>query len=288
MTIPDTSRKTSRTEAIPDDIERIHIVMVNAFLVGAPGSGDWALVDAGLPLSGPMIIAAAERRFGPGARPRAIILTHGHFDHRGAIDALLERWPDVPVYAHELELPYLTGRSNYPPPDPTVGGGAVARFSPLYPRRPIDLGNRVHRLPADGSVPGMPGWQWVFTPGHSPGHVALFRPSDRALLPGDAFCTQKQESLLGVLTEFPVMEGPPAYFTMDWDAARVSVGVLAELKPAYAAPSHGLPVAGQRLQTQLETLARDFNRLALPAHGRYVHAPRPRRPVRDPQRPAAG
>ena len=39
-----------------------------------------------------------------GLEPRMILLTHGHWDHVGAIPALLEKWPDLPVYAHEKEL----------------------------------------------------------------------------------------------------------------------------------------------------------------------------------------
>ena len=261
-------------DLLPEDLERIHIVLVNAYLVGQPGAGDggWVLVDAGLPMAAPKIIRAAEKRFGKGARPRAIVLTHGHFDHVGAIHALLKVW-DVPVYAHELELPYLTGRSDYPPPDPTVGGGLMARTSFLYPRKGINLGNRVRALPADGGVPPMPGWGWVHTPGHAPGHVSLFRESDRTLIVGDAFCNQKQESLLGTLTEHPEIDGPPKYFTIDWDAARQSVRRLSALEPEVALFGHGLPLVGHRLRVELDRLAREFDEIAIPAHGRYVNAP---------------
>src|SRR5215207_2933833 len=135
----------------------------------------------------------------PRTQPAAIVLTHGHFDHIGALHTLLHKW-DVPVYAHRLELPYLTGQSSYPPPDPTVGGGAMAAMSRFYPRGPYNFEGRVQPLPVDGSVPGMPGWRWIHTPGHSPGHVSLFRDADRLLLAGDAFVTQRQESLLAVLS----------------------------------------------------------------------------------------
>ena len=117
--------------------------MVNVVFVGPPNAGDrgWVLVDAGLPGSASKIRDAAGRLFGEGVRPAAIVLTHGHVDHIGAIHTLSAEW-DVPVYAHELELPYLTGRSAYPPPDPFVGGGMMSPISMLFPRGPINLGER--------------------------------------------------------------------------------------------------------------------------------------------------
>ena len=106
----------------------------------------WILVDAALPGYGPSIRRAAEERFGPAPRPSAIVLSHGHFDHVGALDELLAAW-DVPIFAHTLEMPYLTGRSPYPPPDPLVGRGGFAVMSRLLPRGPYDFGGRVHQLP---------------------------------------------------------------------------------------------------------------------------------------------
>ena len=161
-----------------------------------------------------------------GRRPSAIVLTHGHFDHVGALNALRETW-DVPIYCHVEELPYVTGARAYPPPDPSVGGGVMARLATLYPRQPIDLGGQVRALPSDGTVPTLPAWRWIHTPGHTAGHVSLFREADRTLIVGDAFCTTKQESLLAVASQRPELHGPPAYFTTDWDAARDSVERLA-------------------------------------------------------------
>lgn len=268
-----TGRRETLLEVAPD-VAGEQIVMVNVYFVGEPGAVDrgWSLVDTGMPYCTERILRAAAARFGPRSRPVSIILTHGHFDHVGAVRELAELW-DVPVFAHELEMPYLTGKSSYPMPDPTVGGGAMAWLSPLYPRGPIDLGRHIHPLPPDGGVPGMPDWLWVHTPGHAPGHVSLFRDQDRLLIAGDAFVTVRQESALAVLMQRTEIHGPPAYFTQDWEKAKKSVEVLAGLEPEVAATGHGLPVRGEMLRQGLQKLARDFDRMARPADGRYVRQP---------------
>jgi glyoxylase-like metal-dependent hydrolase (beta-lactamase superfamily II) len=256
-----------------DDIARgvrgLRILFVNVFAVSTP-SGGWTLVDTGLYLSAGKIKHWAEEHFGKGTKPEAIILTHGHFDHVGAAKDLLKEW-NVPVYAHPAEFPYLTGHLKYPAPDPGVGGGLMAVISPIFPRTSVDLSGRVQPLPPDGSVPTLEGWRWLHTAGHAPGHISLFREENRVLLPGDAFCTTKQESFLAVAKQTPELHGPPSYYTPDWDAARQSVRDLAALHPMTIAPCHGLPMCGDEVAGQLNRLAVDFDHVALPDHGKYVH-----------------
>jgi len=261
------SRKLMR---VAPDVVGLQTVMVNLFFVGSPDR--WILVDAGLPMQSGRILSAAQQWFGRGAAPRAIVLTHGHFDHVGALPYLADYW-GVPIYAHRMELPYITGQADYPPPDPTVGGGAFARLSPLYPRHAYDFRPRVRALPEDGTVPEMPDWRWIFTPGHSPGHVSLWRESDRTLIAGDAFVTQQQESFWGVMTNAKKIHGPPMYFTHDWYQAHDSVMTLEALQPNAAGTGHGLPMRGQELRESLRDLALHFYDRAVPKHGRYVDRP---------------
>ena len=269
--LPMTSLTSGLGQEVLPDLYCYTNQIVNVCFVGDPEkTNEWVLVDTGMPESADRIIDAVEERFGKNRKPIAIVLTHGHFDHVGAVVDLVEKW-EVPVYAHEAELPFLTGKSSYPEPDGSVEGGLVAKMSPMFPNEPVDLGNNVETLPSDGSVPDMPGWRWIHTPGHAPGHISLFRDEDRALIAGDAFVTVKQESLYNVITQDKEINGPPRYLTTDWDAARESVQKLEALKPAVAVTGHGQPMSGEELSDGLERLVNEFDRIAIPDYGRYVN-----------------
>src|SRR5215217_1633972 len=190
----DAARDDGTRQVLPDLAYR-RLAIVNVVFYGPRGAGDrkWALIDAGVFGTMSLITGAAAERFGEGARPAAIIMTHAHFDHNGVLEDLVERW-QVPVYAHELERPYLDGSSSYPPPDPNVGGGLMAAMARFYPRGPIDVGKRLEHLP---------GWRWIHTPGHTPGHISLWRDADRTIIAGDAFITTRQESAFAVALQFP-------------------------------------------------------------------------------------
>ncbi|KOR82745.1 metallo-beta-lactamase [Bacillus sp. FJAT-22058] len=267
--MPMTSISSGDVQIINEDIYCLSVQIVNVIFVGSPKDDKWVLIDAGMPRSAKAIKNTAEEIYGPQKPPSAIILTHGHFDHVGALIELMEYWK-APVYAHIKEMPYLTGQENYPEPDPTVEGGMVAKISSIFPNEGINLDEKVQPLPDDHSVPGLRDWKWVHTPGHSKGHISLFRESDRSLIVGDAFVNVRQDSLYKVITQEEEIAGPPRYLTTDWEAAKESVRVLESLKPAVAITGHGFPVEGKELEMGLAKLAKEFDSLAKPDHGKYV------------------
>lgn len=245
--------------------------IVNLVVVGDPKeTNECVLIDTGMPKSAEEIKEMLQERFGEDVRPKAIVLTHGHFDHAGSVAELLEEW-SVPVYAHERELPYLTGKKDYPPGDPNVDSGLVAKMSPMFPNHGIDISAYVQKLPEDGTVPSLPDWKWIHTPGHTPGHISLFREQDGTLIAGDVFVTVKQESLYKVMTQMQEISGPPKYFTTDWNAAYESVKKVEALKPQVAITGHGLPMSGEELTKNLHYLVEHFAEIGRPDSGRYVN-----------------
>ena len=266
-----TTKKESGIFNVARGVWGMKDIFVNFYMVANPDN-TWVLIDAGLKTSAPKIKKMARKLFGANDKPSCIILTHGHFDHIGSLKLLAEEW-DVPVYAHSLEMPYLTGKSSYPPPDPTVGGGIMPVLSVMFPRGPIDIWGRLTILPEDGTLPNLPGWKFFHTPGHAPGHISLFREEDRVLIAGDAFVTTNQQSALSIMFQKKELCGPPKYFTYDWDLAKQSVRELIKLDPETVATGHGKPMQGPEMREALHELNNNFYEEAVPEGGRYTHHP---------------
>jgi glyoxylase-like metal-dependent hydrolase (beta-lactamase superfamily II) len=266
--IPMTSIKSGTGTQVLDDVFYYTNQIVNIVMIGSP-TGKWVLIDAGMPGSGKKIIEVAEKRFGAGTVPECIVLTHGHFDHIGGIEDLLLHWK-VPVYAHYLELPFLNGSRSYPEPDPTVEGGVLAKIADIYPYKPINIAEVVRPLSSHANLPFFEDWEWIHTPGHSPGHVSFFRKKDKVLISGDAVITVRQDSLYKVLTQSKELNGPPRYFTNDWDLAKASVETLSKLEPEFLISGHGQFLSGDELKSGLKKLADSFDEVARPKYGKYV------------------
>ncbi|AXC10269.1 metallo-beta-lactamase family protein [Acidisarcina polymorpha] len=246
-------------DAIAPGVHGLRIAFVNVFSV-EHNDGSWTLIDAAIPFSETQIRHWVERNYR--TAPNCIVLTHGHFDHVSAARGLADHWM-IPIYAHPLEFPYLTGKREYAAPNAGAGGGLMSLLSPIYPRGPIDLSERLRELKP--TIAEMPGWEMLHTPGHTPGHISLFRAADKTLLVGDAFCTTKPESFFEVaLAQPPELHGPPAYFTSDWNAARRSVEKLASLAPITVAPGHGRPLCGPGVAGELREMAMRFDQVGIP------------------------
>jgi glyoxylase-like metal-dependent hydrolase (beta-lactamase superfamily II) len=267
--IPMTSFSSGKGVAVTEDVYYYTDQIVNYIFIGNPSDANVVLVDAGMPNSGEEVIESFEKRFGKGAKPKAIILTHGHFDHVGSLVFLLEKWR-IPVYAHPLEFPYLTGKEAYPDPDATVEGGMLAKLSFIYPHEPIDVSPLLLPLPSDGTVPHLTEWRWIHVPGHTPGQIALFREKDKFLIAADAFVTVRTDSFYKVLVDKKEINGPPRYLTTDWKKAKESVQKLQQLHPETAITGHGPFMSGKELSEGLKNLADNFDQLAVPSHGKYV------------------
>jgi glyoxylase-like metal-dependent hydrolase (beta-lactamase superfamily II) len=117
-------------------------------------------------------------------------------------------------------------------------------------------------------VPGLPEWTCIPTPGHSPGHVAFARASNRVLIAGDAVLTVDVSSLRGWLAwglrrDKPHVYGPPWYTTWDQCATEASVAVLAALAPQVLATGHGALMGGEAVARELRAVA---ERLARARH----------------------
>ncbi|MEZ0538620.1 MBL fold metallo-hydrolase [Fibrella arboris] len=256
---------------VADDVFGIKTLFVNVYFIGEPGIGNpWTLIDAGFYGYADAIRQRAQQLYGPNNPPRSIVLTHGHADHVGTLHTLLADWKNVPVYAHRLERPYLTGVSSYPPPDPAIGGGGMSVMSWIFPIGPEDFSEALVEIPASGRIDELPDWRAIHTPGHAPGHISLFRDRDRTLLAGDAFVTTNQNSLSSVINQTEEVHGPPAYFTCDWAAAEESVKKLALLNPLQVGTGHGVSMRGLDLQLELGRLVSEFRQRSIPSEGRYV------------------
>ena len=192
--------------------------MVNCFLVKEDDG--FSLVDTNLAGAAFSIIKAAQRY---GAPIRRIVLTHAHIDHIGSLDALVRRLRGIDLAIGQREARLLHRDFSL---DPCESGKRLIGFPGVKSGPTIYLkdGDRVGSLQA------------IFSPGHTPGHIAFLDTRDGTLIAGDAFTTQTGVVAAGVFRwHFPF----PAWFSWNKDMAAESAKKLRDLKPTRLAVGHG-------------------------------------------------
>ena len=103
-----------------------------------------------------------------GITPCAILLTHAHFDHVGAVNALQRRFPELPVYIGTKDVDVLTHPMNQYPPD----------YPPI--ERPLKI-----RAIDESNAPIEGIFKVLDTPGHTPGGVVYYLEREKLLFAGD-------------------------------------------------------------------------------------------------------
>lgn len=220
-------------------VTRIQRAGVNCYLIEAEDG--LTLIDGGLPDMWRLLVRALRSL---GAEPgdlRAVLLTHGHFDHVGMCERLLRDYHRRPhVHVADLELarhPYrynrqrspLTYPLRHPKALPVLGAMTAAgalwvegvKAKPdVQPGQPMD-------------VPGRPVPIW--TPGHTDGHCALHLPDRSVVFTGDALVT---------LDPYTGLTGPRLVAraaTSDVEANMMGLAKLTATKAEIVLPGHGLP-----------------------------------------------
>jgi len=109
--------------------------------------------------------------------PRLVALTHCHPDHLGSAHAICEHF-NIPLACHEADVPFMEGRSPMLPQS-----GLVRLADRLWSGPP----HRVDQVLRDGD--DVAGFRVIHAPGHTPGHVIVFRERDRVAIAGDVLAS---------------------------------------------------------------------------------------------------
>ncbi|NPA91680.1 MAG: MBL fold metallo-hydrolase [Chloroflexi bacterium] len=218
------------------------------------------LIDTGLPWQGKHILKAIEGAGFKVGDIREIIITHADFDHYGGLRVIREA-TGARVYVHAIEAMFFKGRWRR---WPNLRHPLGVLYLPLHTLLMLTL-FRIPRLNPDLLVVDGEeldnGLSVLHTPGHTPGHIALFGKERGVLFTGDALVNWRGKLSL-----------PPAMFTPQPDILKQSIRKLARLRGVeVAAPGHG-------------SVIREKAGEAIRAFAKKVAPPPKRRPRKAPTR----
>jgi hydroxyacylglutathione hydrolase len=162
-----------------------------------------------------------------GHQVSAHALTHAHPDHQGASNAICER----------LSIPYWVGATDVPLAEDLEvmrASQAPHPLNRLIMKYWVGPARKVDRHLHEGDE--VAGFKVLDVPGHSPGHIAYWRESDRVLILGDVL------NNMDVVTGIPGLRDPKPFFTHDPVQNRDSARRLAQLEPKLVLFGHGAPL----------------------------------------------
>jgi len=207
----------------------------NGYLVCEPDG--LTLIDTLIPGSASLILEQARQLE---QSLRRIVITHAHHDHVGSLDALVARLPDVEVLISAREARILAGDRSSQPFEPQDALRGEFTVCTARATRLLQPGDRVGSL------------EVIASPGHTPGHLALFDPRDGSLFAGDAYANLFQFIVAGYFTPlFPIS----AQATWNKPLALDSAKRLHDLAPSRLACGHG-PVLERPVLAMTEAIER--------------------------------
>jgi hydroxyacylglutathione hydrolase len=166
-----------------------------------------------------------------GHQVSAHALTHAHPDHQGASNAICER----------LGIPYWVGATDVPLAEDLEvmrASQAPHPLNRLIMKYWVGPARKVDRHLHEGDE--VAGFKVLDVPGHSPGHIAYWRESDRVLILGDVL------NNMDVVTGIPGLKDPKPFFTHDPVQNRDSARRLGQLEPKLVLFGHGAPLRDTR------------------------------------------
>jgi len=221
------------TTSEPNEFDRV-VSRVHCYLVETSPQ-KYVLVDSGWARTGSDLVGAIQDELG-GVGIERLLITHLHPDHFGGSKAIIRSYSSKVSY-HKREtlhrryyynvftrgMAYASDRLGFPTDDLEAVRGAISASQPILPEPDSYL--------ADGdTIRTQQGfWHILHTPGHSPGHVCLYRPSDGTLISGDHILPGETPNV--AFYPLPKYDALRSYLT--------SLAKVKRLMPSAAFPGHG-------------------------------------------------